>query len=276
MSLMLILVYMFGVHVTQVVNEFIIDNPDISSRSMMTEYFGSLWKSMYTLFQTISNGISWREVNKVLLDIHWSYSIWTSVFVSFSVFAVLNVVTGIFVNTAMQVSQEDQDIVIADEMSQEKSYAAHILKIFNEADVNHDGFVDAKEFERHLEDRRVKTYLGHLGLSPDEARGLFRLLDIGNTGRVDSREFVLGCMRLKGPAGRIDMATLMYENKRNYEHMLNKLAQFMQYVQNEFTRLSPESLVAFASMTIQPADPQPANFSPRANSDEAILIEITC
>merc|ERR1711862_993694 len=52
------------------------------------------------------------------------------------------------------------------------------------------------------------------GLQITEAHGLFRLLDIDNSGQVSIAEFVLGCLRLRGSARNVDVATLLYENKR--------------------------------------------------------------
>merc|ERR1712107_826755 len=52
------------------------------------------------------------------------------------------------------------------------------------------------------------------GISVSEAWGLFRLLDLDNSGGVDIHEFTMGCLRLKGEARTIDVATMMYENKR--------------------------------------------------------------
>jgi len=44
--------------------------------------------------------------------------------------------------------------------------------------------------------------------------GLFTLLDTDCAGEVDTEEFVMGCLRLQGTAKAIDLATLMYFNKR--------------------------------------------------------------
>merc|ERR1712032_540058 len=185
-------------------------------------------------FQAVSGGVSWRDVAAPLLEIHWSYAIWVSAFVSFVIFAVLNIVTGVFVGSAMQSAQEDQDVVIADQMNQEDSYANEVLRIFEEADKNNSGFLELHELEAHFKDHRVRAYLRHIGLDIDEAVGLFQLLDIGNTGRVDSKAFLLGCMRLKGPAKNVDVATLLRENKR----MMVMWSKFMQFVEEQFAQLS--------------------------------------
>ena len=45
--------------------------------------------------------------------------------------------------------------------------------------------------------------------------GLFLLLDINETGRVSFEELLDGVLRLRGSAQAIDLATLMYCNKRS-------------------------------------------------------------
>merc|ERR1712232_1335168 len=61
-----------------------------------------------------------------------------------------------------------------------------------------------------------------LGVHTDEANGLFELLDDDDSGEVDVDEFVSGILRLKGAAKAVDMATLLYENKKIFRK-INKL-----------------------------------------------------
>merc|ERR1712032_538992 len=82
------------------------------------------------------------------------------------------------------------------------------------ADLDGSGTISELEFEQHLDDARIRAHLRSMGLEVDEARGLFKLLDIDKSGEIGIDEFVFGCCRLKGGAKAIDLATLMYENKR--------------------------------------------------------------
>jgi hypothetical protein len=228
---------MFSVHLAQAVNDYKIDHagdPNDENLARLDEYYGTLYKAMWTLFQVVSDGVNWRNCTMCLLDIHWSYGILMALYKSFCTCAILNIVTGIFVNAAIQCAKEDQDVAISDAMESESSYAQSLLRVFTEADIDKNGMLDTEEFDMHLEDRRVRAYLHHLGLQVDEAKGLFRLLDIGNTGKVDRKEFVLGCMRLKGPAKNVDVATLLYENKR----MCELWTHFMVYVEEQFAFLT--------------------------------------
>merc|ERR1711908_73891 len=72
-----------------------------------------------------------------------------------------------------------------------------------------------------------------LDLDVEEARGLFKLIDIDDTNEVGIEEFVTGCVRLKGNAKSIDLATLMYENKR----MVQQFSGFFDYATERFDKL---------------------------------------
>merc|ERR1712110_34088 len=70
------------------------------------------------------------------------------------------------------------------------------------------------EFEHQLGSPQMETYFKSLDLDTSEAKGLFSLLDIEETGAVDAEDFIMGCLRLRGPARAIDLATLMAETRR--------------------------------------------------------------
>jgi hypothetical protein len=62
---------------------------------------------------------------------------------------------------------------------------------------------------------------------------LFDLLDIDCSGSLSVDEFLLGCMRLKGHAKSVDIASIMVENKR----MMQWWGGFGKYVVKQFEHL---------------------------------------
>merc|ERR1711937_184734 len=97
----------------------------------------------------------------------------------------------------------------------------------------------------------MMAHLRAIGLEVNEALGLFKLLDVDETNEVSIQEFVVGCMRLKGGAKSIDLATLMYENKRTME----RFKTFEDFCRDRFGRLfrcmvmaSPEVASILADM----------------------------
>jgi hypothetical protein len=199
----------------------------------LEDFFGSLFLSMFFLFQSISGGESWGVLTEPLLRLHWWYGVFMALFQCFTLLALLNIVTGIFVEGAIEKAQTDKEAMIQMELEGEQGRLQQLTEVFKDIDEDESGYIDLDEFERLMNDQRVKAYFRTMGLHISTAYHLFRLLDLDNSGTVSTSEFLMGCLRLQGNAKSVDVATLMYENKR----MMMKWVSFMEYVQEQFNRL---------------------------------------
>merc|ERR1719221_1226705 len=95
-------------------------------------------------------------------------------YIFFMVFGVLNVVIGMFVETASQVSKRDQEAIIRNQLDRVHEYSVNIRKFFHDADSNKSGNLSWDEFERHLQDERIKAYFSSLELDVSQAYTLFQ------------------------------------------------------------------------------------------------------
>jgi len=207
--------YIFGISLTQGTIDYCNSRAawsDSETDDLRTR-FGTLDRSVLSLFQAMSNGISWGELLTALDPLHAAYRFMFLLFVSFATFAVVNIVTGIFVDSAMQTSQEDREIVIQEEVYSKENYMDSMQKVFEEMDTDGSGAINLTEFQDAIEDERMVAYFNALGLDITDAQTLFVLLDRDQTGSIDIEEFLLGCLRLKGEARSLDMAKLMYESE---------------------------------------------------------------
>jgi len=215
MLIIIMIIYVFCLFVVQNVSDYLFnEGPDVLNYEKLRDHWGSLSNGHYTLYQVMTGGISWGEVSNPLISIHWTNGLVIAFFVFFTVIVVSNIITGIFVEVAIQSAQSDREEVISEELHSKKSTCSQLKTIFEDADTDGSGTITIEEFECHLRDRRVRAHLASLGLEVDKAQGLFRLLDMDDSGSIGLEEFVIGCMRLKGGAKSIDLVTLMYENKR--------------------------------------------------------------
>jgi len=153
----------------------------------------------------------------------------------------LNVLVGIFVQSTNEIAKIDRDFVIQEEMERNDSQMNQMRDLFKEVDEDKSGLITWDELESNLGNERVKGYFSLLGLNAEEAEGLFKLLDIDDSGTVGAEEFIMGCMRLKGTAKSIDLATMLYENKQ----MHSIIKTFMQNVEEQFSKL--EQMLAEAT-----------------------------
>merc|ERR1712224_480903 len=99
----------------------------------LEHYWSTLPRAALTLFEAISGGVSWDEIVSPLMDISPKLGVGFCMYVAFSTLALMNVITGIFVNGA---------ITSAD--SEKAKQAANALhKAF---DADNTGHVSREEF----------------------------------------------------------------------------------------------------------------------------------
>jgi len=216
MLLLVLIIYLFAVLFTQATTQYVVafavqDRPP--KDALLRQCYGSLGRSVYTLFQSISGGVSWHEVVEPLTDVG---GVWISlfiVFITFTYFAVLNVVTGVFCQTAIESAHQDQDMVVQAQLMSKQDYTRRLQELFRNIDSCGTGKITFAEFEERLKDDELKAYFASIELSVDEAWNLFKLLDTSESYAIDVEEFVTGCLRLRGSAKSVDIAMLMYQSK---------------------------------------------------------------
>merc|ERR1719421_470964 len=93
-------------------------------------------------------------------------------------FAVMNILTGFFVEQAMKVASEDLEHVIREETHKRANVIANLRKIFREADADESGKVTWEELRADLNDKRVMAFFKTLELDIWDIRTFFDLLQI--------------------------------------------------------------------------------------------------
>eukprot|EP00913_Durusdinium_trenchii_P000443 g406.t1 len=124
-----------------------------------------------------------------------------------------------------------------DETDREREVIHAVRKIFNMGDQNKNGVLSWSEFAATLEDPLNMRYFNTIGINSSEARGLFNLLDADDSGSISVQEFIQGCLRLRGQAKAIDLATLIYMTKR----MVYWLQERLDYVEHSLETLLPQN-----------------------------------
>jgi len=196
--------------------------------SRLRFYFGSLSQSMLTLFMSISNGVSWVEVCTPLRKIEMSWLLLFLVYIVFTYFAVLNVITGLFCQSAIESQEKDKDTMLHAFLANKEMYIRRFKTLFHTMDTDASGVITQEEFETHITDFQVQTYFAMLGLDPEDATSLFALLDDDeNTDPgIEVEEFVHGCLQLKGWAKSVDLAKVRSETR----HISRELVHLSAYV----------------------------------------------
>mmetsp|Transcript_56434 Transcript_56434/g.127326 ORF Transcript_56434/g.127326 Transcript_56434/m.127326 type:complete len:308 (+) Transcript_56434:2-925(+) len=175
--------------------------------------FGSLGRTVYSLVQAMLGGVSWGVCSDALMDIDWFTGALFFFYVAFTILAVMNIITGVFVDNAVETARTQRDFLIQKEMELREKYTGEMRDLFAEMDKEGTGTIGLAEVQAYLEDPRVQGYFTALGLDPNDTERLFKLIDDDGSGDVDVGEFLDGCLRLKGQARSIDVYAIMHDLK---------------------------------------------------------------
>jgi len=186
----------------------------------LTRFFSTLPVAIRSLYMAMTGGVDWDEIWQALELLPSEYQLIFLAFVTFGILALLNVVTAVFVGTALQQSQNDQELRVQTEVEKKVDFIQSMQRVFEELDTNSSGTLTLEEFEKQMQDENVLTFMATLELDVDQIRTLLTLLDRDQNGEVDIDEFITGCIRLKGGAKSLDMAILQYQ----IEWMLHNVA----------------------------------------------------
>jgi len=255
--LLVFMFYVFGVCLTQGVIAFCEQHSDCTSASheLHVRYWGSIVNSVFTLYQAMSGGVSWGEPVAPLSDAGWFFVGVYIVFVTVAQYAIVNILTAIFVEVTMSAAQNDRDAMVEEALIKKEAFAATMRNIFENArsddaiDEDDVGLVALYELELVAKDPKLKSYLDALDLSLEDIRDLFILLDLDNLGRVDLNEFIDSCVRLGGPASALDVASLKFLVTQRLNDFMRQVAHVAPSVFSSPCRTRTNSRTASPSRT---------------------------
>lgn len=187
------------------------------------ENYGTLSRSLGTLFDAIAGGADWEPLAQPLSKMGGGYTAAFYFFIFFMLIGVFNVVTSVFVDTCYRASTKDPELSIQQEMRSDQLYTNKVKEFLQQADEDGSGKISYDEFLGLMGSTQMQAYLNHLELDSTKATTIFKLLDTDQSGDVDVDELAQGCARLKGDAKKLDLCVLR-----------SKLEFFKKYVEDEF------------------------------------------
>eukprot|EP00440_Ansanella_granifera_P055394 gb/GFBE01060051.1/.p1 GENE.gb/GFBE01060051.1/~~gb/GFBE01060051.1/.p1 ORF type:complete len:617 (+),score=117.16 gb/GFBE01060051.1/:1-1851(+) len=191
-------------------------------------FFGTLDRAFVALYMAMSGGNDWVVYYEALALTGNIYHFLFLLFITFAIFAVVNIVTGVFVDSALQSNHVDQAMLIQEELEVKKAKLASMKEVFENLDEDGTGTFTIDEFENRLRDERVQAYFSTLKLDVGDAKALFRLLDYDQSNEITIDEFVEGCSQLQGEARSLDAKIMQFELKFLKEAMCDVTSMLRQ------------------------------------------------
>eukprot|EP00747_Dinoflagellata_sp_TGD_P208038 gnl/TRDRNA2_/TRDRNA2_81561_c0_seq1.p1 gnl/TRDRNA2_/TRDRNA2_81561_c0~~gnl/TRDRNA2_/TRDRNA2_81561_c0_seq1.p1 ORF type:complete len:632 (+),score=121.38 gnl/TRDRNA2_/TRDRNA2_81561_c0_seq1:58-1953(+) len=193
--------------------------------AIFTKY-GSVEKTMLTLFNHVTGGAGWEESYDLLVLCGPLYSCAFIFYVGFFNFAVLNILTGMFVEHAMKCAEPDNDEMLLEQRRQELADRDSILDLCRTIDTDGSGTITQEEFDRHMQTNKGRHLLKLQGLDVSEAECFFRVLVAAtDSAEVDLSTFVDCAMKMKGQAKAMDLQIMLYEAKMTEHRQAKALSQ---------------------------------------------------
>lgn len=212
------ILYLVGIYVTQMVADVATDTPAIMQEdgAVLLKYFGSLPRSILSLYQAFLGGVDW---NDIVVPLHMKVSPTLTFvmisYVAFVSFALMNVVTGVFVEAALRGAKNEQD----------SELRLRVRDIFKSLDNNEDQSISREEFMAAAADPQMEIFFKKIDMDIDEAHILFELLSQhSQQGETDMEEFINQCIRFRGPAKGADFAMYVDLTQKTWQWQKEQIA----------------------------------------------------
>eukprot|EP00931_Biecheleriopsis_adriatica_P097000 TRINITY_DN7075_c0_g1_i1.p1 TRINITY_DN7075_c0_g1~~TRINITY_DN7075_c0_g1_i1.p1 ORF type:complete len:634 (-),score=147.46 TRINITY_DN7075_c0_g1_i1:11-1912(-) len=193
--LQFMVMYCFALYFMNQTVDFVASNEGTTAAAEVQASWGSLPAAVLSLFMAMTGGDDWKNFIAILNDDSVLNGVVFYLYITFATLVMLNLVTGVFVDSAQQLISKDRD----------KEMIKLAASCFAEIDADNSGQISMDEFVDSLHWGAMLTFCNEAGLVPEEAVKLFKMLDTDKSGELSISEFVEGCLRLRAPARALDL-----------------------------------------------------------------------
>jgi len=208
MLLLAVFMCMGALIMGNLLQDFIKDDTNtMEDREWVWARYGTTYRAMYTLYEITFAG-NWPTNARPVLDkVSQMFVIFYLLYVTIIVFAVIRVISAIFLKDTLDEANNDAQQLVLDRMRKKAEYVERLETTFHSIDNSEDGVLTESRLTEILANPKVKAYFATLEIDVQEGAALFHLLDNGDE-EVTLDEFISGVMRCKGPAKAIDTFAL--------------------------------------------------------------------
>jgi len=180
---------------------------------MLEADFDTVGSTMMTLYQMTTGGRDWGPVYKFMGVTGAVSQVLVVFYVTFFVFAFLNIITSIFVDRVMSLAQPDREEVMMEKRRADRVLAEElkeiILKLNTEGD---DATISEDELMAMRHDPEVMDRFEMAGLDIHDVHAFFSsLCRMSGTEELDIDSFVEFAFQMKGMASSLDVQVILFQ-----------------------------------------------------------------
>lgn len=230
--LLFLIIYIVAVYITQLVSDYRSANLNtgVVVHEQLTYLYSDLGRTMLTLYQSVTGGVDWDiAVTPLSKEVSTFLGFVFTFYVAFILLAMMNVVTGVFTETAILSAKKDKDVYMVN----------HVRELFNNLDLDDSGMISWNQIESQLETTEIQEYFKAIDVDVSEAQALFKLLDLNDSGVISADDFLNGCIRIRGPARALETMLLLRETMRLADRQVayaSRMEQMLADIDNHILR----------------------------------------
>lgn len=189
------------------------ESEELEDRQWIWLHYGTAYRALYTLYEITFAGNWPTNVRPVLDKVSHAYVIFFLLYITIVVFAVIRVITAIFLKDTLDAAQNDSENLVVERLRKKAEYVERLEAVFKAIDRTGDGMITEERLEEILSHPKVAAYFNTLDLDVQETSVFFHIIDNGD-GEVTLDEFIDGILRCKGNARAVDSMAIRAELKR--------------------------------------------------------------
>jgi len=196
------------------------DPEEYQSLDDLIQILGGIDRFMFTMVQVLTLDSVHHFMRECVhyLPLSWMFFY---AYIAVACLVLMNLVTAIIVENAMETSRSDLEHQLQDKLTSEAREMKELMQLFKMMDEDHSGTLNWHEFKKSFKDREMKKKWRLLDFMPEECQEVFSLLDDGD-GEICLDEFFEGLRRMKGPAQSKDVFRL----QKTVDSLQNALDSF--------------------------------------------------
>lgn len=201
------------------------------------QYFGSVFKSMFTLFQVLTLD-GWAD--DIVRHVVYRQPLLGAFFIGFILltsFGLMNVVIGIIVENTLAAAQVVDKRKEEKQAKSRKATVEQLVSILERSDASRSGLISIEELRAANQSVIVQKKFESIGLKFEEVEHIFGLLDVDRSGRIELIRFENACRELVGGGKRRDIAQVEV-NMGTLANRLDKLDHKFNNIEHEVATIS--------------------------------------
>lgn len=209
MTLLFVLELVMAIFMAQVIKPFMEDAADDAElQDFIWKHFGTWTNSMFTIFEITMAPGGFIQYRRLYEDVHPAFGIFFVIYVCVVTFAVVRVITAMFLKATLSASDSDEQNTAREKSLQWSKY----MKTLEKKAVGPAGVMDHQELNDLLANDEFREWVEEVGLASYEVTRIFCALDEGDGG-VLFAEFEAAITQMRGQPRAADVVINLYETR---------------------------------------------------------------